>query len=118
MAYHSERNVNHLDEQDIRRYLQHLIRKGMSPSYLNQHINAIKFYYEIVRGMPHRFYELERPRKHKKLPKVLSKNEIKLMLAQTNNIKHQCILELLYSAGLRRSELLNLELKISKVSDF
>lgn len=110
MAYYSERNVNHLDEQDIRRYLQHLIRKGMSPSYLNQHINAIKFYYEIVRGMPHRFYELERPRKQKKLPKVLSKQEIKMMLEKTNNLKHRCIIELLYGAGLRRSELLNLEL--------
>jgi len=110
MTFYTSSNVDHLDEQDIRRYLQKLIRDGKSPSYLNQNINAIKFYYEIVLGMPHRFYEIERPRKQKKLPKVLSKNDIKLMLTQTNNIKHQCIIELLYSAGLRRSELLNLEL--------
>lgn len=110
MSYYSSSNVDHLDEQDIRRYLQKLIRAGKSSSYLNQNINAIKFYYEIVLGMPHRFYELERPRKQKKLPKVLSKNDIKLMLAHTNNIKHLCIIELLYSGGLRRSELLNLEL--------
>ncbi len=45
-----------------------------------------------------------------KLPKVLSKSEVKRMIENTENIKHKCILALLYSTGLRRSELLSLRL--------
>lgn len=74
-------------------------------------INAIKFYYEIVLEMPNRFYSIERPRKESKLPKVLSKEEIISIINHTNNIKHKCIVSLLYSSGLRRNELLQLKLK-------
>ena len=61
--------------------------------------------------MPNRFYEIERPRKDRKLPTVLSKNEVIELIDATNNLKHRCILSLLYSSGLRRSELLNLKIK-------
>ena len=74
-------------------------------------LNSIKFYYEAVMGMPNRFYSIERPRKEFKLPKVLSKQEIKLIIENTNNVKHKCIVSLLYSAGLRRGELLNLKIE-------
>ncbi|MCF7888991.1 MAG: tyrosine-type recombinase/integrase [Victivallales bacterium] len=60
-------------------------------------------------GRKKEYYELHRPRKENKLPKVLSKIEVKRILASSNNIKHKCILMLIYSAGLRRSELLNLK---------
>lgn len=99
-----------LNENDIRNYLQKLVQENRSNSYINQAINAIKFYYEIVLGMPNRFYTIERPRKEYKLPKVLSKEEIKALINNTNNIKHRCIVSLLYTSGLRRSELLNLKL--------
>jgi site-specific recombinase XerD len=115
---HFEKFINHycdkdivtLSEEEIRSYLQHLISQNKSNSYLNQAINSIKFYYEVVMGMPNRFYSIERPRKQQQLPKVISKEEIITMLEHTNNIKHRCIIGLLYSAGLRRSELLNLQL--------
>ena len=60
--------------------------------------------------MPNRFYEIERPIKEQKLPKVLSKEEVLTIIDHTNNIKHRCIVSLLYSAGLRRSELINLKI--------
>lgn len=113
-----ERFINHyrnkelieINENEIRAYLQTLISDGKSHSYLNQMINSIKFYYEVVMGMPNRFYAIERPIKEHKLPKVISKEEVKLVINNTNNLKHKCIVSLLYSAGLRRSELLNLKL--------
>ncbi len=61
--------------------------------------------------MPHRYYHIDRPFKDQRLPKVISKEEILTMIRLTKNIKHKCIIELLYSAGLRRSELLNLKVK-------
>ncbi|EPR70425.1 putative tyrosine recombinase [Winogradskyella psychrotolerans RS-3] len=97
-----------LNENDVREYLQKLIQKDRSNSYINLTINSIKFFYEVVHEMPNRFYSIERPRKEKKLPEVLSKEEIIKIIANTNNLKHKCIVGLLYSSGLRRSELLNL----------
>lgn len=105
-----EKRLETLDESDIRAFLQILIHKNVSNSYLNQVINSIKFYYETVLGMPNRFYEIERPRKEHKLPKVISKEEVIAIIEHTNNLKHRCIVQLLYGSGLRRSELLNLKL--------
>jgi integrase/recombinase XerD len=107
--YYKESNPMKLDEKDIRAYLQKLVQEDHSHSAINQSINAIKFYYEIVMEMPNRFYSIERPRKEQKLPKVLAKEEIKDMIANTANCKHRCIVSLLYSAGLRRGELLQLK---------
>lgn len=118
-VHHFECFISHYDdveptnitENEIRDYLKMLVQEGRSNSYINQSVNSIKFYYEAVMGMPNRFYAIERPRKQKQLPKVLSKQEVKDLIACTNNVKHRCIASLLYSAGLRRSELLNLKIQ-------
>ena len=108
--YYYDKVIDDLNENDIRDYLKFLIQSNRSKSYINQSINSIKFYFEIVLGMPNRFYNIERPRKDKKLPLVLSKEHILQIIENTNNIKHRCIVSLLYSSGLRRSELLNLKI--------
>ena len=107
--YYRDSELMALDENDVRNYLQYLVQQGRSDSYINQSVNSIKFYYEVVKEMPNRFYAIERPRKREKLPRVLSKEEILDMIKCTYNIKHRCIISLLYSAGLRRGELLNLK---------
>ena len=109
--YYKDRQLFSINENDIRLYLQKLIKEKRSNSYINMSINAIKFYYEMVLGMPNRFYSIERPRKESKLPKVLAKEEIIKMISQTKNLKHRCIISLLYSSGLRRNELLELKLE-------
>ena len=109
--HYSQRDIDSLDECEIRLFLQRLIQENKSNSYINQAINAIKFYYEVVCGMPNRFYDMERPRREHRLPQVISREEIFAIIENTNNIKHRCIVELLYSSGLRRSELLNLKLQ-------
>jgi site-specific recombinase XerD len=100
-----------LGENEIRAYLSYQVSMDMSDSMLNQIINSIKFYFEIVLGMPNRFYEIERPQKKDTLPEVLSRQEIQRILSCTNNLKHKCILSTIYSAGLRISELLSLKSK-------
>ena len=99
-----------LGESEIRDFIQQLVASKLSDSYVNQSINAIKFYYEVVLGMPNRFYSIDRPRKKETLPQVLDQSEVEAMIGLTQNLKHKCIIELLYSAGLRRSELLDLKL--------
>jgi site-specific recombinase XerD len=107
--YYPSKAIDDLNENDVRHYILTLVQKNWSNSYINQSINSIKFYYENVLGMPNRFYKVERPRKEKKLPIILSPSEAKLIIEATNNIKHRCIVSLLYSAGLRRGEVLNLK---------
>jgi len=108
--YYKDKEINDINENDVRNYLKQLAQNKWSNSYINQSINSIKFYYEAVLGMPNRFYSIERPRKQLKLPIVLSIEEVNSIVNSTNNIKHKCILSTLYSAGLRRSELINLKL--------
>lgn len=108
--YYKEKELEDLDENDIRKYLQKLVHDNFSHSYINQAINAIKFYYEVVLEMPNRFYAIERPRAEEKLPEVLAKEEVLAIIESTANIKHRCIVSLLYSAGLRRNEVLCLRL--------
>lgn len=108
--FYAEKDINTLDENDINTFLKHYTRQNLSKSTLNQLINSIKFYYEIVHNMPNRFYDIDRPFKDQTLPKVICKEDVLKMITVTKNIKHRCIIQLLYSAGLRREELLNLKI--------
>jgi len=105
-------DLKNVTKEQINRYILWLIReKKISASQQNQRINAIKFYYEKVLGGPREFYDIERPRKGLVLPKVLSENEILAILQASENIKHKAILSIIYSAGLRRGELINLRIQ-------
>lgn len=105
-------DLTEVTKEQINRYILWLIReKGISASQQNQRINAIKFYYEKVLGHPRTIYDLERPRKAHHLPEVLSKDEVRAILAVTENSKHKCLIALIYTCGLRRSEAINLKLR-------
>lgn len=90
---------------------EYILKKNLSASYQNQVINAIKLFYRnrFNRTMEADF--IQRPRREKRLPNVLSKNEVKSILEAPTNLKHRAMLSLIYACGLRRSELLNLTLK-------
>lgn len=105
------RTLEEIHTEEINNYLLELIRnKKISASQQNQRINAIKFYYEKVLGKEKIYFKIERPKRSNTLPNVLSTIEIRLIIDHAKNIKHKCIIALLYSAGLRRSELINLKL--------
>ena len=103
------KGVDEIDDATIKKYLYFLAdERRVSGSTQNQAINAIKFYLERVRRQDRATYYIDRPVKENKLPTVLSKEEITRLLQGTNNLKHRCILQVLYSGGLRISELLRL----------
>lgn len=109
MQFYPDSIPEDLGEEEILHYLMHLIEKRrLSVSTQNQAINAIKFYYEKVLKQERKVYKLERPMPDKKLPEVLSQEEVMLIFEATENLKHRTMLMLLYASGLRRSELLNL----------
>ncbi len=105
-------DIKNIDETLIIKFLRFLVtERKVSTSYQNQSINAIKFYYERVLGGQRKIYFIDRPIKEKTLPTVLNTDEVKCILDMTTNIKHKAILMLIYSAGLRISEAVNLKIK-------
>ena len=100
-----------ITQEQIRKYMLHLVEnRDVTAVYQRQVVNAVKFYYEKVLGITLHPMNVQRPKKPKKLPVVLSEKEVSTLLAQVINLKHKCILFTIYSAGLRRSEVLNLKL--------
>jgi site-specific recombinase XerD len=72
-------------------------------------ISALKLFYKFTIKQPLKFKNIEYPRGEKKLPIVLSVEEVQRMFDCCDNLKHKVILSLLYSCGLRVSELINLQ---------
>ena len=72
-------------------------------------LSALKLFYSLTIKQPMKFKYIEYPRQEKKLPIVLSQEEIQKMFSVCDNKKHKVILALLYSCGLRVSELINLK---------
>jgi site-specific recombinase XerD len=109
--FYANENIDELNQGKIHDYLDYLINeRKISSSTQNQVINAIKFYYEKVLGLEKITIDIDRPRKETHLPTVMSKEEIKQVLKATANLKHRCMLTIVYSAGLRSGELINLTL--------
>ncbi len=110
--YYKDHPLENISQEQITKYMQHLVvDRKVSSSYHNQAINAIKFYYERVLNGDRKIYLLDRPRKEQKLPVVLNQEEVKQLLKCIDNIKHRALVMLVYSSGLRLSEIVGLKIK-------
>jgi site-specific recombinase XerD len=95
----------HINEADIKEYLG---RFNVTNTQRSQH-GAIKKFYLICMNQKDKFKYIPYARKEKKLPIVLSQQEVQSMFSVCQNLKHKVIMALLYSCGLRVSELINLK---------
>lgn len=98
-----------LDEDIIRFNTEYILKRGLSVSFQNQVINAVKLFFSIQSGRRLNPEGIARPRREKRLPNVLSKSEVKRILAAPVNVKHRVMLALIYACGLRRGELLDIK---------
>lgn len=96
-----------MNEDLVKKYIQIKI-KTKEPTTISHDIFAIQFFFDKVLGL--RIY-IPRPKRNKKLPEILTINEIRKMIEVTGNIKHKLILKILYGCGLRVSEVVNLRKK-------
>lgn len=103
-----DKNPNDITNDDIRRFLFNYVTvKERKASTINCMINALKFYYGII--LKREFiFSFVRPKQDKKIPNVLSKEEVSSIIKNTKNIKHRTLLTIVYSAGLRVSEIVSL----------
>lgn len=113
MLYLGQRDIKETSHRLIEKYCEDVIvRRGLSISYQRQFIGAIKLFCTLFKLEQVDQDLLKRPKKERQLPVVLSAEEILEILRCTRNLKHRTALAMLYSAGLRISELLHM-----KVSD-
>jgi integrase/recombinase XerD len=110
---HYGRSPVEMGEEEIRGYLHYLIaEKKVSQSSINQAYSAMKFFYGVTLGRVWNGIRIPRIKTRKKLPVVLSMQEVHSLLGSVDNLKHQAVLTTIYSGGLRLGEATRL-----KVSD-
>ncbi len=111
MLFHENIKITEIENSDIILFNnEYILRKKLSASYQNQFVNGLKLFFKIISNRKINVDLIHRPKKSKTLPNVLSKEEVKAILEAHHNIKHRMMLSLIYSCGLRRSELLNLKI--------
>jgi integrase/recombinase XerD len=117
-GYHSKNFIDFIkkdpkeaNEQDAKKYLAYLLSdRKYSPRSANLALSSLKFFYKEILQNP-AFNEVKAPKLEKKLPTVLTKDEIKRLLSAVKNPKHRLIIEFMYSSGLRVSECVSLKIE-------
>ncbi len=111
LKYYNNKQVAEITNQDVIDFNNnYILKKELSASFQNQVVNAFKLFYKNIENKKIDIESVHRPKRAFVLPNVLSKEEVKLLLNSLSNVKHKTMLSLIYSCGLRRSELLNLKL--------
>ncbi len=108
-AFCKHKESENINSDDLVRYVhEYIIPHNFSYTYQNQTISAAKLFFREIKNSGLDVETFKRPIAQRKLPNVLSKEEVKLILNALKNTKHRTMLSLIYACGLRRSELLNL----------
>lgn len=95
-------------EEDIKKFIAEKISKNFAPKSIILIKAALKFYYDRV--LKKNIVNLETPKVARKLPVVLTKDEVKKLIESAENKKHKMMIKLLYSSGLRLNELISLKI--------
>jgi site-specific recombinase XerD len=98
--------------EDLRRFQLHLVDHGSSPITLNATITGLKFFFEVTLDRGELMARMQPVYVPRRLPVVLSREEVARLIAAARNLKHQTALSVAYGAGLRAGEVIAL-----KVSD-
>ncbi len=112
-----ELDINIINETDIKEYIAYcMTEKKLKPASVNLIISSLKFLFEDMYKKKI-FVDIKSPKIEKKLPTVLTKDEINAMLNVVENPKHKLLIQLLYSSGLRVSECVNLKINDIEISE-
>lgn len=110
LTFCNTKAIKDISNEDLIAYNNdYILKNQFSASYQNQIVNAIKLYFRIVKVTAIEIDKIHRPKREKKLPNVLSKEEVKQIINAPTNLKHKTMLSLIYSCGLRCGELLALQ---------
>ncbi len=109
-AAHYGRCPSDLGPEEARKYFHHLIEtEKVSWSFFNQAVCALRFLYRVTLQRPEMIPHLPYPRQEKRLPTVLSEEEVTRFFQAVSHPRDRVALMALYAAGLRVSEVLGLK---------
>ena len=101
-ALHFHRSPEELGDQEIREYLHYLIQeRSVSHGAVTQAYGALKFFYETTLKRDWEGFRIPKGKMGKRLPVVLSQQEVDALLGAIKDLKHRAILMTIYSAGQR-----------------
>lgn len=95
--------------EDLRRFQLHLVDTGTGPVAINATITGLKFFFDITLGRPELMLKMTHVAVPRKLPVILSPEEVGRLIAAAPNLKHQAAMSVAYGAGLRVSEVVSLK---------
>lgn len=111
IRHYDDTKPSQITRRQINDYLTLLIReRQISVSHQSQIMSAIKMFYGSVMEQEEKIRNLFQPKPAKKLPQVFTEEEVTALLRAVDNLKHRCMLMLVYSAGLRLGEAINLQI--------
>jgi len=111
LAKHYRRSPEELNEAEVRKYLLWLVEeKKVKPSTFRQDISALRFLYTVTLNREWMIHHLPYPRFSKKLPEVLSREEVKRLIKGARNLRDRALLSTAYSTGARAKEVMALRL--------
>jgi len=111
LSFYKNKRIEEITNDDVLEFNRaYIFKHQLSASYQSQFINALKLFYGLIAEKKMVIDKMVRPQKPFQLPKVISEEEVSVIISATGNIKHRTMLSLMYSAGLRRGELLNMKL--------
>lgn len=106
---HFMKSPEQLREEDVKAFLLHLMRERKAgPSCVAVYIAALRFLYRHVLKVPEVIDRIPLPRQPKKMPDVLSREEVEQVLNAVKSLKLRTIMSMAYAAGLRISEALRM----------
>jgi site-specific recombinase XerD len=109
--FQTKNSLEEITNRDVELFIEKVfIERNYSISSQRQFVSALKIFIAFYPFTKINDLALERPKKSRKLPNVLSQEEVLEIIRCTQNLKHRAILTLIYSCGLRISELINLKL--------
>jgi site-specific recombinase XerD len=107
---HPGRRLDRLGPRELRRYQAYLFEeRKLAIGTVGLHVAALRFFFVRVLKRRALREELPTPKRHRRLPTVLSPEEVRRLIAAAKNLYHRTMLLTLYGAGLRRSELCHLK---------
>ena len=111
LAKHYGRSPDTLNQAAIQAYLLHLIsERKLAYASVNQTVCAIRFLFAVVLGQREVAFDIPMAKVPKRLPQILTREEICRLLAHARDIRARTLLTTTYAAGLRLSEVCNLQL--------
>lgn len=125
-SFFSNKKIMHLQVNDIREYIRNLYDKEYKSSTISRHISTLKSFYSFLQSQGfitnNPMDLISNPKKEKLLPNYLNYDDLERLLStpdigQKNGLRDALILEMLYSTGIRVSELVNIKLKDIKLKE-